>query len=94
MHPLWSEVVFRAVRCDCGILTFNVSMLAEKAAEALDSGVRFMELTNDNAREWGYSGQLEPAAEETLRRQSPPEQGQTARRAGRPAVPPRNAPEG
>ena len=42
------------------VLNFNVSLLAEKAAEALDSGVRFVELTLSNAREWGYSGPFAP----------------------------------
>ena len=42
-----------------GVLSFNISILADKAARALDSGVRFMELTMENAEEWGYSGPVQ-----------------------------------
>ena len=39
-----------------GILYFNVSVLAERAADALNSGIRFVELTAQNAEDWGYQG--------------------------------------
>ena len=48
-----------------GVLSFNISILAEKAARALDSGVRFIELTLENAEEWGYSGPVRPTGPET-----------------------------
>jgi hypothetical protein len=48
-----------------GVLSFNVSTLAEKAADALRDGVRLVELTMTNAPEWGYTGQVEkPAADD------------------------------
>jgi hypothetical protein len=65
-----------------GVLAFNVSTLAERAAQALDSGIRFMELTMDNAKEWGYSGPLQSAAAEPSNEPIASGSGTTARRAG------------
>jgi hypothetical protein len=78
-----------------GVLTFNVCTLAEKAAEALDSGIRFMELTLDNAKEWGYSEPLRPVAEETVDMPAAASaRGTAARRGGSSQGRPHNAPAG
>ncbi|MBG0567322.1 hypothetical protein [Actinoplanes aureus] len=43
-----------------GVLRFNVSALSERAARALAEGTRFVELTEDTARDWGYVGMAYP----------------------------------
>ena len=65
-----------------GILIFNVSILAEKAAETLDSGKRFIELTLTNATEWGYSAALQPAAAAASSAPAGSAPDATSRRAG------------
>ena len=77
-----------------GVLAFNVSTLAEKAAEALDSGIRFVELTMDNAREWGYSAPHRPLAEEAVDVSATASaRGKTASRGGPPREHSRGEPD-
>ena len=68
-----------------GVLSFNISILAEKAARALDSGVRFIELTMENAEEWGYSGPVRPTGPETSDAEAATHGAETKIRGGRAA---------